>query len=119
MCEAQPDLPDDVDRIWLESAVATDEPCPFSFRWCNEQTVERIVAVQRQFIHYIDVLELHRQNSQIIGRLLSPDHLIERDAPEAQGLAADEQGRILIWLGSPAADPLLTAPSIRDTCGKL
>jgi hypothetical protein len=31
---------------------------------------------------------------------------------EAQGLAADEQGRILIWLGSPAAAPLPTAPSV-------
>jgi hypothetical protein len=90
VCEAQPDLPDDVDRIRLESAVATEEPCQFSFRLCNEQTVERIVVVQRQFIQYIDVLELHRQNSQIIGRLLSPDHLIERDAQlEAVDLSFD------------------------------
>ena len=34
---------------------------------------------------------------------------------EAQGLAADEQGRILVWLGSPDAAPRLTAPSVRDT----
>ena len=34
---------------------------------------------------------------------------------EAQGLAADEQGRILVWLGSPGAAPRLTAPSVRDT----
>jgi class 3 adenylate cyclase len=34
---------------------------------------------------------------------------------EAQGLAADEQGRILIWLGSPAAAPRPTVPSARDT----
>ena len=34
---------------------------------------------------------------------------------EAQGLAADEQGRILVWLGSPGAAPWLTAPSVRDT----
>jgi Adenylate and Guanylate cyclase catalytic domain len=33
---------------------------------------------------------------------------------EAQGLAADEQGRILVWLGSPAAAPLSAAPSVRD-----
>ena len=34
---------------------------------------------------------------------------------EAQGLAADEQGRILVWLGSPGAAPRSTAPSVRDT----
>jgi class 3 adenylate cyclase/tetratricopeptide (TPR) repeat protein len=34
---------------------------------------------------------------------------------EAQGLAADEQGRILVWLGSPAAAPRSTAPAVRDT----
>jgi predicted ATPase/class 3 adenylate cyclase len=34
---------------------------------------------------------------------------------EAQGLAADEQGRILVWLGSPAAASLSSAPSVRDT----
>jgi hypothetical protein len=33
---------------------------------------------------------------------------------EAQGLAADERGRSLIWLGSAAAAPLPTAPSARD-----
>src|ERR671922_1043337 len=33
---------------------------------------------------------------------------------EAQGLAADEQGRILVWLGSPAAAPRPTAPSVSD-----
>ena len=33
---------------------------------------------------------------------------------EAQGLAADEQGCILVWLGSPTAAPRPTAPSISD-----
>jgi hypothetical protein len=33
---------------------------------------------------------------------------------EAQGLAADERGRSLIWLGSAAAAPLPTVPSARD-----
>jgi len=47
VCEAQPDLSDDLDRIGLESAVATDKPCLFSFRLCDEQTVERILVVQR------------------------------------------------------------------------
>jgi hypothetical protein len=36
--------------------------------------------VQRQFIQDINVLERHRQHSQIIGKLLPPDHLIARGA---------------------------------------
>jgi hypothetical protein len=32
---------------------------------------------------------------------------------EAQGLAADEQGRLLVWLSSPAAAPRPTLPSAR------
>jgi hypothetical protein len=79
VCEAQPALPDDVDSRRSESAVATDESGLFSFRLGNEQTVEWIIVMQRQFIQYIDVLELHRQNSQIIGRLLAPYHLVESD----------------------------------------
>jgi hypothetical protein len=46
ICEAQPVLPEDVDRIRPESAVATDKPCVFSFGLGYEQTVERIVVVQ-------------------------------------------------------------------------
>ena len=63
----------------MESAVATDEPCLFSFGLCNEQTVKWIVMVERQFIQYIDMAQAHRQNSQIIGGFLSPDHLLKRD----------------------------------------
>jgi len=46
---------------------------------CNEQTVKWIIVVEWQFIQYIDMVQIHWQNSQIIGGLLSPDHLIERD----------------------------------------
>jgi hypothetical protein len=81
----------------LKSAVATDEPCLFSFRLCNEQTVEWITVVQRQFIQYINVLELHRKNSQIIGRLLAVDHLIERGS---QSKAVD----LSLDLDLPGAD---------------
>jgi hypothetical protein len=54
----------------LESTVSTDEPGLFSFRLGNEQTVERITVVQRQFTQDINVPELHRQNPQIIGKSL-------------------------------------------------
>ena len=63
----------------MESAVATDKPCLFGFGLCNEQTVKWIIVVEWQFIQYIDMVQIHWQNSQIIGGLLSPDHLIERD----------------------------------------
>jgi hypothetical protein len=36
---------------------------------------------------------------------------------EAQGLAADGQGRILVWLGSPAVAPRPTTPSVRGNAG--
>ena len=48
---------------------------------------------------------------------LDDDYLdnLKDELIEAQGLAADEQGRILVWLGSPAAAPRPTTPSVRDT----
>ena len=65
---------------------------------------------------------LQRQGRVSYGALkrrfkLDDDYLedLKVELIEAQGLAADEQGRILIWLGSPAAAPLPTAPSVRDT----
>ena len=65
---------------------------------------------------------LQRQGRVSYGALkrrfkLDDDYLedLKVELIEAQGLAADEQGRILIWLGSPAAAPLSTAPSVRDT----
>jgi hypothetical protein len=54
-------------------------------------------VVERQFIQYIDMAQLHWKNSQIIGGLLSPGHLVERDVQlEAVGLSFD--------LGCPGAD---------------
>ena len=65
---------------------------------------------------------LQRQGRVSYGALkrrfkLDDDYLedLKVELIEAQGLAADEQGRILIWLGSPAAAPLPTAPSVSDT----
>ena len=65
---------------------------------------------------------LQRQGRVSYGALkrrfkLDDDYLedLKVELIEAQGLAADEQGRILIWLGSPAAAPLPTAPFVRDT----
>jgi class 3 adenylate cyclase/tetratricopeptide (TPR) repeat protein len=65
---------------------------------------------------------LQRQGRVSYGALkrrfkLDDDYLedLKVELIEAQGLAADEQGRILVWLGSPAATPLSTAPSVRDT----
>ena len=64
---------------------------------------------------------LQRQGRVSYGALkrrfkLDDDYLedLKVELIEAQGLAADEQGRILIWLGSPAAAPLPTAPSVSD-----
>jgi REP element-mobilizing transposase RayT len=64
---------------------------------------------------------LQRQGRVSYGALkrrykLDDDYLedLKVELIEAQGLAADEQGRILIWLGSPAAAPLPTAPSASD-----
>jgi hypothetical protein len=64
---------------------------------------------------------LQRQGRVSYGALKRRFHLddeylddLKVELIEAQGLAADEQGRILVWLGSPAATPLSTAPSVRD-----
>jgi class 3 adenylate cyclase/tetratricopeptide (TPR) repeat protein len=65
---------------------------------------------------------LQRQGRVSYGALkrrfhLDDDYLddLKVELIEAQGLAADEQGRILVWLGSPAAAPRPTVPSVRDT----
>src|SRR5919108_185703 len=65
---------------------------------------------------------LQRQGRVSYGALkrrfhLDDDYLddLKVELIEAQGLAADEQGRILVWLGSPTAAPRPTAPSVRDT----
>jgi hypothetical protein len=65
---------------------------------------------------------LQRQGRVSYGALkrrfhLDDDYLenLKVELIEAQSLAADEQDRILVWLGSPAAAPLSTAPSLRDT----
>jgi class 3 adenylate cyclase/tetratricopeptide (TPR) repeat protein len=64
---------------------------------------------------------LQRQGRVSYGALkrrfkLDDDYLedLKVELIEAQGLAADEQSRILVWLGSPAAAPQPTAPSVRD-----
>jgi class 3 adenylate cyclase/tetratricopeptide (TPR) repeat protein len=64
---------------------------------------------------------LQRQGRVSYGALkrrfkLDDDYLedLKVELIEAQGLAADEQGRILVWLGSPAAAPRPTAP-VRGT----
>jgi class 3 adenylate cyclase len=48
---------------------------------------------------------------------LDDDYLedLKAELIKAQRLAADEQGRILVWLGSPAAASRPTTPSVRDT----
>src|SRR5919109_3997070 len=64
---------------------------------------------------------LQRQGRVSYGALKRRFHLddeylddLKVELIEAQGLAADEQGRILVWLGSPTAPPRPTAPSIND-----
>src|SRR5919109_2657421 len=64
---------------------------------------------------------LQRQGRVSYGALKRRFHLddeylddLKVELIEAQGLAADEHGRILVWLGSPAAAPQSTAPSVRD-----
>jgi class 3 adenylate cyclase len=64
---------------------------------------------------------LQRQGRVSCGALkrrfrLDDDYLedLKVELIEAQRLAADEQGRILVWLGSPSADLLPTAPSVGD-----
>lgn len=60
---------------------------------------------------------LQRQGRVSYGALkrrfkLDDDYLedLKDEIIEAQGLATDEQGRILVWLGSPAAAPQSTTP---------
>src|SRR6266508_2756625 len=64
---------------------------------------------------------LQRQGRVSYGALkrrfhLDDDYLddLKVELIEAQGLAADDQGRILVWVGNPAAALRPTAPSVND-----
>ena len=45
--KAQHRLPDDGNGVWLELAIDTDKPCLFGLCLGNQQTVERIMMVER------------------------------------------------------------------------